>query len=73
MFRDWCPLCGRRFIASTPERVVEMINEHIEDGSCEAKFRPLEEALADDRFDKACKDCPGDPTIRDCRIEGESK
>lgn len=55
MFRDWCPLCGRRFQGDTPEGVIDQILKHMEEGEdgkseCEKNFRPLEEVLKDDHY-----------------------
>lgn len=49
-WRDWCPLCGGRFTANTAEELCEIIIKHMEDGTCEKNFVPLEQALADDHY-----------------------
>lgn len=54
-WRDWCPLCGRRFQAETAEEIYEQIMDHMEskDGKpseCQQNFRPLREVLADDHY-----------------------
>lgn len=51
MWKDWCPLCGRRFQADTPEELIEQITGHVDDGSCEKNFRPLDVALADSSYE----------------------
>ena len=55
MFHDWCPLCGARFQGETPEKVIELILKHLEEGEdgkseCEKNWRPLEIALKDDHY-----------------------
>jgi hypothetical protein len=46
-FKDFCPLCGSRFYGDTPEEVYDLIAKHIDDGTCEKNFRPMEIALHD--------------------------
>ena len=56
MFKDWCPLCGRRFQGKTPNEVCNQILEHNKEGNngeiseCEKNFRPLEEVLKDSQY-----------------------
>lgn len=50
MWKDWCPLCGMRFIAVTVEDLVALIIHHLDDGICENHFQPLQAALGDDHF-----------------------
>ena len=45
--KDFCPLCGSRFYGDTPEDVYRQIIKHIDDGTCENNFRPLEIVLSD--------------------------
>lgn len=54
-WKDWCPLCGRRFEANSSEELYQQILDHMEEkdgekSECERNFRPLEEALADDHY-----------------------
>lgn len=55
MFKDWCPLCGRRFQAETPQEVIDQILKHLEqdkDGKskCERNWKSFERALRDDHY-----------------------
>ena len=55
MWKDWCPLCGRRFQADSPEDLVQQNLDHAEEkngemSECEKNFQPLETALADDHY-----------------------
>ena len=35
MWQDWCPLCGSRFEADSPEGLTQKIVDHIDSGYCE--------------------------------------
>jgi len=55
MFVDWCPLCGKRFKAETPDELINLILKHLEEGEdgkseCEKNWKPLKEVLADDHY-----------------------
>ena len=55
MFRDWCPLCGRRFQEETLDELFLQIIDHMEEkngekSECEKNFRPPNVVLADDHY-----------------------
>ena len=52
MYKDWCPLCGKRFQEQTPEKVINQILGHLKEGKdgkseCENNWRPLDIVLKD--------------------------
>lgn len=54
-FRDWCPLCGKRFQADTADELCEQIMQHLKEDSdgkseCEKNWRPLDVAVKDDHY-----------------------
>lgn len=53
VFRDFCPLCGSRFLGGTPEEVIKKIIDHMDSGYCEQHFVPWEVALRTDCYEKA--------------------
>lgn len=54
-YKDWCPLCGRRFQANTTEELIQQIIDHIDDGLCERNFRPPDVAMRDDSYEACSK------------------
>jgi len=52
-WRDFCPLCGRRFAAPGPDELAQQILDHLNDGSCEKNWRPIDIVLHDDGSDLA--------------------
>ena len=47
IYRDFCPLCGYRFIGDCIDKVMNKIESHIEDGTCERNWRSWSTAIVD--------------------------
>jgi len=55
IWKDWCPICGSRFEASSPEELTQKILDHLKekDGQksyCERHCRPFDVAPKDDHY-----------------------
>jgi hypothetical protein len=48
--KDFCPLCGSRFLAKSTTGLFNLIMEHNKDW-CEKHFIPFSEAIKDDCFE----------------------